>query len=236
MHPDASFIQDRLATVARLRAAHAAQPLQAQRVAALKAWQQARLARSHLDLLTSARYGPATRFFLDELYGPADFTRRDQEFSRIVGPLTRLFSAEVVRTVSDLMQLHALSEELDDAMAREIGAQPLDAATYGQAWRNVGRPADRERQITLVNGIGTSLDHHTHSLTLRQTLRLMRGPARAAGLGTLQTFLEHGFDAFRGMRGADDFLATVATRERALAADLFSGRDEAVNLSPYTPE
>jgi hypothetical protein len=51
----------------------------------------------------------------------------------------------------------------------------------------------------------------------------MRGPATAAGLAALQGFLERGFDTFRDMRGADHFLATIASRERSLAAHLYAG-------------
>jgi hypothetical protein len=40
----------------------------------------------------------------------------------------------------------------------------------------------------------------------------MRGPAHAAGLGVLQAFLESGFDTFGEMRGATEFLDTMATR------------------------
>ena len=65
---------------------------------------------------------------------------------------------------------------------------------------------------------------------------LMRVPARAAGLGRLQTFLELGFDTFRDMRGADEFLNTVAGRERSLAAALFAGEDCAELLEPTTVE
>jgi hypothetical protein len=61
---------------------------------------------------------------------------------------------------------------------------------------------------------------------LRHSLRLMRGPARAAGLGALQSFLEAGFDTFRGMRGAEEFLSLIGQRERALAAALFASSPE----------
>jgi hypothetical protein len=38
----------------------------------------------------------------------------------------------------------------------------------------------------------------------------------------LQAFLESGFDTFREMRGAREFLDIVVRRERAIAASLFS--------------
>jgi hypothetical protein len=56
-------------------------------------------------------------------------------------------------------------------------------------------------------------------------LRMMRGPAQAAGLSELQRFLEAGFDTFGTLartRGAvAHFLDTIAQREGALLAQLF---------------
>ena len=56
---------------------------------------------------------------------------------------------------------------------------------------------------------------------MRNSLRLMRGPARAAGLGELQGFLESGFEAFRAMHGAQEFLGRVEAREQRLNQALF---------------
>ena len=50
----------------------------------------------------------------------------------------------------------------------------------------------------------------------------MRGPARVAGLSELQRSLENGFDIFRAMKGAEEFIALIASRERAFAAELFA--------------
>ena len=54
----------------------------------------------------------------------------------------------------------------------------------------------------------------------------MRQPAHMAGLGALQDFLERGFAAFRGMRGAAEFLATVESRELELVNAIFAGDNE----------
>ena len=62
------------------------------------------------------------------------------------------------------------------------------------------------------------------------TLKLMRRPAKVAGLGDLQDFLERGFAAFRGMKGADEFLALVRERESAILNRLFSGKAEPFSL------
>lgn len=191
-------------------------------VQALKQYQQRRFARSYEDLLDSPRYAAAARFFLDELYGPGDFSGRDAQFARVVPALVRLFPHQVVQTVAQLAELHALSERLDGKMAATLGGAPLTALTYVQAWQAVGQPTHRQQQIDLTLAVGRSLDELTRKPLLRQALRMMRGPAAAAGLAELQHFLEQGFDTFKAMRGAGDFLDTVRQREEALAAALFA--------------
>ena len=73
----------------------------------------------------------------------------------------------------------------------------------------------------LTRRVADALDVYTRNPLLRHSLRLMRGPARLAGLAQLQGFLESGFDTFRAMRGAQQFLDTVVQRERAVADWLF---------------
>jgi hypothetical protein len=205
------------------RARRASDPALEVRVQALKAWQQRRFAQTYADLLANPRYEAATRFFLQELYGPGDYRQRDAQFARVIPTLTRLFPEEVVDTVAKLARLHALSERLDTRMGEHLLSPDITPAEYGIAWRACGEPASRQQQIDLTMAVGESLDKLTRKPLLRQTLRLMRGPAQMAGLGTLQNFLENGFDTFRAMRGAGEFLATVRQREEALAQALFSG-------------
>lgn len=212
-----------LQQVAAERAARTQDAALGQRVAQVKAFQHRRFAQTYADVLADPRYAAAARFFLEDLYGPADFSERDQQFARIVPALVRLFPKEIVDTVGDLAALHALSEQLDSAMAGVGWSMPLGPDGYTQAWRAVGQPASRERQIVLMVAVGGALDRYTRSLALRKSLRVMRRPAQAAGLGALQQFLERGFDTFRAMRGADGFLRLIADRERALAAALFAG-------------
>jgi hypothetical protein len=202
-------------------ACRTADPGLAARVQALKGYQQRRFALTYADLLAHPRYQAATRFFLQELYGPGDYRQRDAQFARVVPTLTRLFPAEVVDTVAKLAELHALSERLDTRMAQLLLSASITARDYARAWCACGEPEARERQIQLTMAVGESLDRLTRKPLLRQSLKLMRGPAQVAGLGALQTFLESGFDTFRAMRGAAEFLSTVRQRESTLASDLF---------------
>jgi hypothetical protein len=210
------------------RARRHGHPALGQSVLAVKALQQGRFRLTYADLLADRRWGPAGRFFLDELYGPQDFTDRDRAFARVVPALVKLFPAEVIDTVRQLLRLHAVSERLDSAMGATVsrmrdaavasgvdGPQStgLSGEDYRLAWCEVGERNERDWQVSAVVGIGRALDQLTHRSGLRHALRLMRGPAHLAGLGVLQHFLERGFDTFRAMNGADTFLATLADRE-----------------------
>lgn len=219
---DARAILDELGRVDAERTRRRADPGLTQRVHALKAYQQRRFTHTYADLLASERYRAAARFFLDELYGPRDFTQRDAQFARVVPALVRLFPQDIINVVGTLARLHALSEQLDTRMAGHLPSAEVDAVRYAAAWQATGAPVQRTQQIELTLEVGTALDRLVRQPLLRQTLRLMRGPARLAGLAELQVFLERGFDTFRAMHGAEQFLDWVGQRERALVAALFS--------------
>ena len=218
----AATILEDLQRVTAERRRRAGDPPWNARVQAIKDYQQRRFALTYTDLLAHARYGPAARFFLTELYGPADFSQRDAQFERVVPALARLFPQEMIATVATLTHLHMLSESLDSEMGRQLPADAtVTALAYLDAWRRTGREADRVRQIDLIVEVGKALDRYTRNPWLRHTLRVMRAPAKAAGLSAMQQFLELGFDTFRAIGGANTFLSLIESRERSLAASLF---------------
>jgi hypothetical protein len=193
------------------------------RVLAVKSYQHSRFAATYQDMLQSGPTRRAALFFLNELYGPKDFSDRDQQFVRVVPSIVRVLPKTLVSTVLTLARLHALSEELDTAMGMAAGAAFLRDDDYGVIWRAVGRAEDRSRQIDWMLEIGLSIQAHSRKSWVRTSLRLMRGPANAAGFGALQSFLEEGLESFSALPDAKVFLGTIAARERALAQRLFAG-------------
>ena len=53
-------------------------------------------------------------------------------------------------------------------------------------------------------------------------LRMLRGPAHAAGFGKLQEFLETGLASFRALEDADYFVETIYRREWRAMEKLFA--------------
>lgn len=220
----AARLRDNLAQLRRLRAGAASTG----RLIELKRWQVARLTRTYADLLEIQRYRAAARFFIDELYGPFDVTQRDRDLERLYPAMPRLMPETALEIIAAALDLDVLSETLDREMAailhRALAADgELDSAAYAAAYRACGRRADRERQIELVHRIGHDLDRMVRIPMIDTTLRVMRRPARIAGLGHLQAFLERGFAAFRGMRGAAEFLGVIVSRENEILDKLFGG-------------
>lgn len=224
----ADTIREAVAAVERLRGDVAGTPGLAHALGQLKRLQNRRFAGTYADLLAQPLYAPAASFFLAELYGDADYSARDTQFARIASSIESFFPDEVAATAVGLARLHALSEQLDHALALHwLGAGEADPELrrYVAAWRAVGRRGDRMAQLELMRGVGTQLARHTRKPGLRLALRMMRGPAQAARLGALQRFLESGFDTFGALArqpgGAELFLETVATRERDWIDRLF---------------
>ncbi|MHB1198229.1 MAG: FFLEELY motif protein [Polaromonas sp.] len=227
MDPSARKIHDALQIVFELRQQHRADPALAQASAEVKRFQARRFQATYADLLQSPRYKTATAFFLHDLYSDRDYTERDQQFARIAGAIAKLFPQAVVNTAAALAEVHALTETLDDQMARQwlasrqTNPQDSESARYIRCWRGAGDAAARHQQLEVVLQLGQALDRLTRTLGLRTLLRMMRHPAAAAGLTSLQHFLETGFDAFAGMRGADEFLRSIRDRETEWIRSLF---------------
>ena len=209
-----------------MHATRAQNPILAGALERLSDWQSRRLAVTYADLARDPRYAEAIAFFQTDLYGPQDFSRRDADLARVVPMMARMLPESVILTVAKAMELSALSHELDmrvnDFLPRADAQFTVE--DYCRAFRRAGRVPERRRQIELIGEVGMALDRAVGKPLIRSALALMRAPARAAGLGELQTFLERGFDAFRRMKGAEAFLATIRDRETGIVTAIFDGR------------
>ena len=226
----ASTIRQFVKEVTRRREQCASDPGLTVALRELKLFQARRFANSYQDILGAGPYMAAARFFLDELYGAKDYSERDAQFSRIAGALQRVFPEDVVQTAVALAELHALSEDLDFQMAQIWRAPHIEnvgneAKRYVNAWAKVGRRSDRARQVDMVLTVGAELERLTRATGLRLMLKMMRRPAQLAGLGSLQAFLELGFDTFATMskhpNAATKFLQLIQSRETTLIDVLF---------------
>lgn len=224
--PNKARLADALTRVIALRRALLSDPQLTKSWRAVKRYQSLRLQQTYADLLQSPRYRAAAEFFLEDLYGEKDFEQRDNEALRIVPKLAMLLPERAVETMALAVELDELSEILDARVASKAEL-PLDDAGYQRAYRTAGTRAERERQILMVDTIGRTLDRLARMPLLAGMLHVMRGPAEATGLQHLHQFLVRGFDSFRAMRGAGEFLDIVRDRETALMHRMFEAGPQA---------
>jgi hypothetical protein len=191
----------------------------------IKHLQSLRFRATYIDFMKSPMHVAATRFFLEELYGKADFTERDAQFDRIAGAIERLFPISVGNLAADLAEIHALSERLDHEMAERwlsIEDRELSAPRrYVLCWRATGQREQRIRQLTVVLQLGRELQRLTQIKSILLGLKMMRKPASLAGLTSLQRLLERGFAAFQLIGNADSFLTAIECRESSWIAEMF---------------
>lgn len=208
---------------AALRQVFADAPELQARLAELQHWQSQRLLRSHADLRANPRYRIAVEFFFSELYSAGDPRLRDRDLMRVQRVMEKLLPKEALRALTLAIELEVVSQELDADVTRNLAPGPITVETYAEAYRRAGRHTDRERQIELLHLIGGYLDHVVRKPVVGALVRFARGPAHAAGFGSLQEFLERGLRAFEAMRGAGEFLAALRDRETQAMERVFSG-------------
>lgn len=227
-HMAETLLVGEIARVSLLHASRRADPALDRALSRIALWQARRLRNTYADLALDPRYTDAIAFFETDLYGGRDFAQRDADVARVIPVMVRMLPARVIATIAQAMELNALSQELDGYL---LGRLPrpdgiFTVAEYCRAFRAMGRQELRVRQVQLIGEIGAALDVFVRKPLIHTALRMMRQPARIAGLGALQHFLERGFEAFQRMRGADVFLATIVGRETEFIDRIFAGEPE----------
>lgn len=215
-------LADALGRVIALRAELETDAQHKKRWVALKQWQIKRLRATYADFLETDRYRSAAEFFLEELYGAQDVDRRDAEAQKVAPKLASLLPARAVNALLLAVQLEEMAERFDIDMARTIEL-PITEKSYADAYRATGTQAERVRQIELAERIGKALEKLAKVPMLSAMLYMMKAPAAMWGLSHLHRFLQRGFDAFVGMKGAREFLQTTNRRELAINERLFAG-------------
>ncbi len=194
------------------------------RLRELKTWQAERLSRTYADLHADPQYQQAVEFFLHDVYGPQEFVQRDRDLARAWRYLNRALPRAAFDSLARAIELQVLTAELDLALIGVLPAGPICAQTYEAAYRSVNRRSARAHQIDLVVAIGQDLSRLVRRPWVALALRAAHTPAHAAGLGTLQDFLERGFAAFRQMNDPQRLLQAVRERETRLMDTLLNER------------
>ncbi|MFD2231098.1 FFLEELY motif protein [Alkalimarinus sediminis] len=203
-------------------------------MAQLSSWQAERLKVTHQDLYQAPRYHEGLEFLLQDLYAPKEFTQRDDDLERIFPVAVKLLPDNLLYTMSLLVELNLLTQQLDKSLAdvlfNRLNVNEITEASYCEAYRLCNNKALRQHQTQLIANIGNDLDVYVRSRLVRFTLKVTRSPAEVAGLGNLHSFLRRGFSAFQRMNGVDELLAIIIKRENAILAAIYNNQESPLSI------
>jgi hypothetical protein len=184
---------------------------------ALQVFQSDRLRRDHADLAGEEQYRALGEFVFEELYGPHDFSARDDQAQRL-RQFVKLLPGLALRDIEPIFELLALSNKLDESVATWLVAlgAPLDfdEAIYERAYRLADNYDDRVRQLDLVRDTLYNVQRLAGKALLGIALRRTQRLAHAAGMADIHRFLYLGYQAILPVQDIHRFVETISLRER----------------------
>jgi hypothetical protein len=168
------------------------------------------------DLRRSPDFDAAIDFFISDMTG-ISISKRDEDFARVVHVMVRMLPEGALVTLAEAMEVNARALEMNIAICRDLAREPdefanLSERDYCLACRRSGTLAEAMELVDMMHDVGHSLDHLIRIPLMGATLRAMRWPARVAGFGSLQEFLETGYRRFHEIEEPGRFLDGLATR------------------------
>ncbi len=191
------------------------------------AWQLNYILPFYDELRASHDYTAAVDFVVSDLTGMG-VSQRDHDIARIVPIMSKLLPEKALRTIASALQLNARVLDINLSVCRALYKErSLDAdiseADYCSACRQASSLDECLELVHLIDEIGHSLDHVIRIPMIGVTLKAMRTPARLAGFGALQVFLEKGYTTFDALEDVDQFLDDVTLRMTEVFTRIFTG-------------
>lgn len=184
---------------------------------ALQRFQSNRLRRDHADLAAEPQYRDIGEFFFEEMYGPRDFSARDEQARRL-HQFVHLVPGIAVGDVQKVLELLELSNRLDDGLVEvllELGAPiNFDEQIYERAYRLADNYAERVEQIDLARDSLYNVYRMARRPFVGLALDRIQGLAQRVGMADIHRFLRQGFAAIQPVRDIHRFVETVMLREQ----------------------
>lgn len=189
-------------------------------------WQIAYMSSFFDDLRISDDYSAAIDFFISDLTG-IGISKRDEDLARVVPIMVKMLPESALATLSSAMEVNARVLEINVAICRELDREPERYATlsehdYCMACRRCSDFDEAMQLVGVLRGLGERLEHLIHMPLMGATLHAMRWPARLAGFGSLQDFLETGYDRFHEIDDVDSFLTVLEQRMREVFERIYA--------------
>lgn len=183
----------------------------------LQVLQSERLRRDHADLAAERQYEEIATFFFEEMYGPRDFSNRDEQAHRL-RQFVHMAPGLAIRDVEQILDLLELTKKLDDSVVAELIAlnAPVeyDEKMYEHAYRRADNYDERVAQLDLIRGSLNNVYRLAKNPVLKMVLHRTAGLAQVAGMADIHRFLLSGYQAIQPVKDIHRFIETIIIRER----------------------
>jgi hypothetical protein len=185
--------------------------------AILQSFQSNRLRRDHADLTEEPQYHNIGEFFFEEMYGPHDFSARDEQARRLQ-QFVHLAPGLAVGDVQQVLELLDLTNRLDDAVVQCLvnldAPLDFDENLYERAYRLADNYDQRVHQLDLIRESLYNVYRMARRPLIGTVLKRTQGLAQTVGMSDIHHFLRMGYEAIQPVRDIHRFVETVGVRER----------------------
>lgn len=206
-------------------------PALKQRLHDVQAWQKQRMQHSHNELFSATSNQLMAQYFLNRLYGGPDFDALASQIERLmhyVHKAERLIPENAIKTGTAGVELAILAVKLDEDVAAHLLAQyPADQSIHDEMMRKtymaLNQEAARLEQMTLLDGLGHSLDKYMRSFIVYSAYKMCRGVAQKYHFEMMYDFMGEGFAAMKPLKSAAKFVQQFTAVERQIIEKVHSG-------------
>ena len=197
----------------------------------LQAFQSARLNNTYADLKKDPEYAKIGHFFFEMLYAPEDFSFRDTSIKKLHRLLKGKVYKGMVTAVTQVIELHELSDMLDDRMVEQMIAtgvgENMQMDQYQKIYRSLDNYDQRVYQIKLSTKVTRAFHKLSKKWLVALSLPTVRSAAHLIGMGKIIDFIYEGYNGFRAINNIDFFAETVEQREMAWHDEIWYGKTQA---------
>jgi len=202
-----------------MSSAKSAAPSFVEMKALLQKHQIALLSETYRDLTEDSRWKRLSEFFLTDVYLVGDGSSRNESFMKLSRQFERLLDSSFRQGLGALIELHQLSEKLDDKVSRMLMTMgvgyTLELADYERAYRYVDNYDERIRQLDYIDQTLSFVHQMASRRWMGFVIGTMQATARIAGVSAMVDFLDRGYSAFRSVPDITVFRTTIRSRELA---------------------
>ena len=183
----------------------------------LQIFQSTRLNSTYKDIKQDPEYALIGDFFFNKLYAPEDFTFRDTSIKKLHAALDGKIYKGMVTGVTKVIELHELSDRLDDLMVEKMVEYGIDENMTMEQYQQIYKSLDNYDQRIYQINLGAEVTRIFHKLSRKWivgiSLKTVKTAAIVFSIKPVIDFVYEGYTSFKKIKNIDYFIDTVLERE-----------------------